>query len=40
MTGVTGYQLKGAKTSLNIMFQEWSNRGFTIGKLQTINYFS
>ena len=25
--GVSGYQLKGARRSLNIMFQEWSNRG-------------
>lgn len=25
--GVSGYQLKGAKRSLNIMFQEWANRG-------------
>ena len=25
--GVSGYQLKTARRSLNIMFQEWSNRG-------------
>ena len=25
--GVSGYELKGARRSLNIMFQEWSNRG-------------
>ena len=25
--GVSGYQLKGARRSLNIMFQEWGNRG-------------
>ena len=25
--GVSGYQLKGARRSLNIIFQEWSNRG-------------
>jgi hypothetical protein len=25
--GVSGYQLKGARRSLNIMFQEWANRG-------------
>ena len=25
--GVPGYQLKGARRSLNILFQEWSNRG-------------
>ena len=27
ISGVSGYQLKGARRSLNIMFQEWSNRG-------------
>ena len=27
MQGVAGYQLKTARRSLNIMFQEWSNRG-------------
>ena len=27
MTGVTGQQLSSARRSLNIMFQEWSNRG-------------
>ena len=25
--GVSGYQLNGARRSLNIMFQEWANRG-------------
>jgi len=25
--GVSGYQLKGARRSLNILFQEWGNRG-------------
>ena len=25
--GVSGYQLKSARRSLNIMFQEWGNRG-------------
>tara|TARA_Y100001937_G_scaffold105712_1_gene146807 strand:+ start:980 stop:1708 length:729 start_codon:yes stop_codon:yes gene_type:complete len=25
--GVSGYQLRGARRSLNILFQEWSNRG-------------
>ena len=24
---VSGYQLKSARRSLNIMFQEWANRG-------------
>jgi len=27
MSGVSGYQLKSARRSLNIMFQEWANRG-------------
>ena len=30
--GITGYQLKAARRSLNILFQEWENRGFIIGK--------
>ena len=25
--GVSGYQLKTARRSLNILFQEWGNRG-------------
>jgi hypothetical protein len=25
--GVSGYQLKSARRSLNILFQEWANRG-------------
>ena len=27
MQGVSGYQLQGARRSLNILFQEWANRG-------------
>ena len=27
LQGVSGYQLKTARRSLNIMFQEWGNRG-------------
>tara|TARA_R110000772_G_C13247819_1_gene434268 strand:+ start:65 stop:793 length:729 start_codon:yes stop_codon:yes gene_type:complete len=27
LQGVSGYQLKGARRSLNILFQEWANRG-------------
>ena len=27
LQGVSGYQLQGAKRSLNILFQEWANRG-------------
>ena len=30
---VTGYHLKTSRRSLNILLQEWGNRGFTIGKL-------
>ena len=29
---VSGYQLKSARRSLNIMFQEWANRVYIIGK--------
>jgi hypothetical protein len=27
LQAVSGYQLKGARRSLNILFQEWGNRG-------------
>ena len=27
LQGVSGYQLKTARRSLNILFQEWGNRG-------------
>ena len=27
LDGVSGYQMKSARHSLNIMFQEWGNRG-------------
>ena len=27
MQGVSGYQLASARRSLNILFQEWANRG-------------
>ena len=27
LTNVAGYQLKSARRSLNILFQEWGNRG-------------
>ena len=36
MQGVSGNQLRTARRSLNIMFQEWANRVCTIGKLQII----
>ena len=34
--GVSGNQLRMARRSLNIMFQEWAIEDFTIGKLQII----
>ena len=27
LNSISGYQLKSARRSLNIMFQEWANRG-------------
>ena len=30
----TGYQLKSARRSLNIMFQEWANRGVHLWKVK------
>ena len=35
--GVSGYQLKGARRSLNIMFQEWGNRGLHYWELKETN---
>ena len=37
MTGVTGYQLRGARTSLNILFQEWANRGLHYWEIKNNN---
>tara|TARA_R100000541_G_scaffold52148_1_gene59792 strand:- start:1665 stop:2435 length:771 start_codon:yes stop_codon:yes gene_type:complete len=34
---LTGYQLKSARRSLNIMFQEWSNRGLHYWELRETN---
>ena len=34
MSGVSGYQLKSARRSLNIMFQEWANRGLHYWEVQ------
>ena len=31
--GVAGYQLKTARRSLNIMFQEWANRGIHLWEI-------
>ena len=32
--GVSGNQLRGARRSLNIMFQEWGNRGVHLWKVK------
>jgi hypothetical protein len=37
MTGVTGQQLSSARRSLNIMFQEWSNRGLHYWEIKNNN---
>ena len=34
---LTGYQLKSARRSINIMFQEWSNRGLHYWELKETN---
>jgi len=34
---LTGYQIKSARRSLNIMFQEWGNRGLHYWELQETN---
>ena len=37
---VSGYQLKAARRSLNILFQEWGNRGLTLlGSRNFKSYF-
>ena len=36
--GVSGYQLKGARRSLNIMFQEWANRGLHYWEVNNISF--
>ena len=35
--GVAGYQLKTARRSLNILFQEWSNRGLHFWEVAETN---
>ncbi|MFC1794748.1 hypothetical protein ACFL3Q_14310 [Planctomycetota bacterium] len=35
--GVSGYQLKGARRSLNILFQEWANRGLHYWEVKNNN---
>ena len=34
---LTGYQIKSARRSLNIMFQEWANRGLHYWELKETN---
>ena len=36
LNSVAGYQLKSARRSLNILFQEWGNRGGDKGSTVTI----
>ena len=33
LRGVAGYQLKTARRSLNILFQEWANRGIHLWQI-------
>ena len=43
LNSVAGYQLKSARRSLNILFQEWGNRGMHIttgGTVGNISYFN
>jgi hypothetical protein len=35
--GVSGYQLKSARRSLNILFQEWANRGLHYWEVSNIS---
>ena len=35
--GITGYQLKAARRSLNILFQEWENRGLHYWEIGNTN---
>ena len=37
MQGVSGYQLKTAKRSLNILFSEWGNRGLQFWEVKNQN---
>ena len=38
MRGVSGYQLKSARRSLNILFQEWANRGLHYWEIANNNF--
>ena len=35
---VTGYQLKTSRRSLNILFQEWGNRGIPYWEIKDTNF--
>ena len=37
LRSVSGYQLKSARRSLNIMFQEWANRGLHYWEIDKTN---
>ena len=37
LQGVSGYQLKTARRSLNILFQEWGNRGLHYWEVAEVN---
>ena len=37
LQSVAGYQLKNAKRSLNILFQEWGNRGIHYWEIDETN---
>ena len=37
LTNVAGYQLKSARRSLNILFQEWGNRGIHYWEVGSTN---
>ena len=36
LKGVAGYQLKSARRSLNILFQEWGNRGIHYWEIEKL----
>ena len=37
INAVSGYQLKSARRSLNIMFQEWANRGLHYWQIDNLD---
>ena len=37
LQNVSGYQLKSARRSLNILFQEWGNRGIHYWEIDSVN---